>query len=306
MEYQRNNLYWGVILLIIGVLLLTSNFGLIHLDVGGWWRWWPLILIIFGFSIVFDSFHIRWIAIALLVVFVILLITGNTKISKTTTSESRWFSVGNVDSTTQNFNQPYDSSIAKAKFNLKTGAGSFAIKGQTDQLFEATTVSNIGSYGFNSDDSQKGFADITLNMPASGRSWVIGHNENTVSAKLNPNPIWDLDLNVGAATLDADLSSYKVDNLSVQSGAATQTVKLGCLIDKMQAALKTGASTTNILVPNACGVEIVAKTGLSSKDFNGFTQVDNQTFHSPNFDSVTKKIFITIEAGASAITVNRY
>lgn len=49
-----SNIYWGLILIVIGVLFLARNFGL--LDFHFMWRtYWPVILIVVGASWVVKS-----------------------------------------------------------------------------------------------------------------------------------------------------------------------------------------------------------------------------------------------------------
>lgn len=45
MRKDQGRLWWGVVLLVLGLILLLGNFGLWGVE---WGRWWPLILIAIG------------------------------------------------------------------------------------------------------------------------------------------------------------------------------------------------------------------------------------------------------------------
>jgi hypothetical protein len=53
---RRHALSWGLLFLIAGVSLLAENLGLIKFEV---WKLWPLILIWWGLTRLYDAFRLR-------------------------------------------------------------------------------------------------------------------------------------------------------------------------------------------------------------------------------------------------------
>jgi hypothetical protein len=41
----KDKIFWGILILIVGLLFLGNNLGYIS---GSVWRWWPLLLILWG------------------------------------------------------------------------------------------------------------------------------------------------------------------------------------------------------------------------------------------------------------------
>jgi lia operon protein LiaF len=46
-KHRRKDVFTGLVIVLVGVLFLLQNLGYIH---GSIWRYWPVILIIFGIS----------------------------------------------------------------------------------------------------------------------------------------------------------------------------------------------------------------------------------------------------------------
>ncbi len=54
MSRSGHSTFWGIILLLFGVLFLLDNLGIMCFDFWGFiGDWWPVILIVLGISIIF-------------------------------------------------------------------------------------------------------------------------------------------------------------------------------------------------------------------------------------------------------------
>lgn len=128
---------------------------------------------------------------------------------------------------------------------------------------------------------------------------------NDVDFHLNKNPEWDLHMNMGAGEVDFDFTDYKVRNFNFDGGAAALDIKFGSLLPITDVNVKTGIADVKISVPIASGCRIKTKTGLSAKDFTGFTKMKDGTYETPNYASSTNKIFINLDGGLSNFEVKR-
>ena len=124
--------------------------------------------------------------------------------------------------------------------------------------------------------------------------------------KLNPIPSWDLDLNVGAAEVDFDLSGFKTRNVKIQGGASDIVLKLGAILPQSDVKLEAGAASISVKIPESAGCEIVSNTFMSSKNFKGFTKIGKQLYQTPNFATAKNKIKIDLQAGVASVDVERY
>ena len=78
-----------------------------------------------------------------------------------------------------------------------------------------------------------------------------------------------MQIDVGAANLDLDLSAFKVSKLDINGGASSINVKLGNLQQQSTVKINSGASSVKIEVPEAFACEVQTKTVLVSKDLTG-------------------------------------
>ncbi len=80
-------------------------------------------------------------------------------------------------------------------------------------------------------------------------------------------PIWDLNIDAGATSIDFDLEAFKIDKIDIDGGAASISLKLGDLNDKTDVRINAGAASITIEVPETSGCEIFTSTVISSKKF---------------------------------------
>ena len=209
----------------------------------------------------------------------------------------------NVDTT--NYFEPFNLNIKESNLHFESGAGHFEINGISDGLFSAHTAGHKNNYLIDM-DSYGDNANISFSMREKHFPFEHGKLINDVEMKLNTAPIWNLDFNMGAAGINLDLSPYKVEKLDIGMGAAKLKVKLGNKNDNIKLHLNAGVSSIEVLVPETSGCEIESETVLSNRHFNGFNKISSGLFRTTNFDSASKKIYLSFNTGVSSIKVNRY
>lgn len=294
--------FWGAFLISLGALFLLHNAWHFELAWNYLWKLWPLVFIIWGVSALTSNIVVRQILSVVKAVLLAVVIFAGVKSTWFSWDEAHWDD--NDDRyEQQTYTAPYTSDLKTASFVFKAGAGKFVIKDTTDELFFADAHSSINDFEFENDteDNSVRFTMQEKNFRFRGIS-----PKNFADIKLNSNPLWDMDIDLGAASGNFDFSAYKVKDLRINTGAASLKMKLGDLVDESNVSVKTGVSSIYISVPKSVGCEINSKTGLASKNYNGFTENGSNRYRTDNFDSATKKIYLSIDAGVSSIDVNRY
>ncbi|HMI03316.1 MAG TPA: DUF5668 domain-containing protein [Pedobacter sp.] len=312
---KLDRIMWGIVLLFIGGVLLLDNFNIIEFYWGNVWRFWPIFLIIAGVNILFNRNKSQIggiISIAVLVITLgVLFYKGQERREHHSwMNESTRVHEDNMDSDenhheTLDFSHPYTDSVsALTVLNISGGGTSFELKGATDSLIAAHVERKAGNFTL---ETTKNDTQTTVNFKMKGKSnWNMGDGSNDVDFRLNTNPNWEIHMNMGAGEVDFDLSAYKVRTFNFDGGAAALDIKFGDLLPVTDVHIKTGVAEVKINVPENSGCRIKTKTGLSSKDFEGFIKLADGTFETPNYKTSAKKIFVNLDGGLSSFEVKRY
>jgi len=130
---------------------------------------------------------------------------------------------------------------------------------------------------------------------------------NKFNLALNPNPIWDIRTDIGAAKVDFDLSPFQAQHIHIESGAASVKLKIGSRCDSVRVDLSTAASNLKLFVPKESGCQIVSEDDFSSNiNASGFTKLDKSTLRTKGFETASKKIYIVLESGLSKLNIEQY
>ena len=305
---KTSNIFWGVFFITIGVLVLLGNLTDLNFTWNSAWKFWPMVLILIGVSILVKNQIGKGIVAGLAAL--VLALTIYASISATTNLIDNDFEINFGDEVavfdTTYFSQEYSDSIKTATLNFSGGAGGFKMLTPTDKLLDFRTEGVRENFNLERNDLDS-HSEINFEMK-SNHSIKLGKNnyKNSVELSLNSNPEWDLNFDVGAASLDLDLTQYKVNNLDIDMGAAALNVKLGNLADVTRFKINAGASDIDILIPDSVGCEIKSDAALSSKNYEGFNKISKELYRSENFDKYSKKIYIDIDCGVSSIDVKKY
>jgi len=184
-------------------------------------------------------------------------------------------------------------------------AGTFIIGDTTDQLLAASTRSNMVAYDLKVERGSDS-TEAWLKLRETGVKWRGPRGQNRAEIRLNDRPSWEIDLDVGAARVDADLTAFAVTKVSIDAGASSIHLKLGTRAERTDVRVDAGASSIRIAVPESVGCEVRLDGALSSKHLDGFQSVGSGKHRTENYESSDKKISIVIDAGVSSIRVSRY
>lgn len=326
---KLNRLIWGILLLFIGGILLLQNFNVINFYWGNIWRFWPMLLIIFGVNILFNRNNSnigQIISLVLLVATLSFLFFRGQQPASYSDSFSRnlnfknggndlnfnWDDEGDSgdSSNTSNqlsFSEPIvNADSAKATvLNISGGGISFSLDGDTKTLFDAKVKNKKNNFSLNKMISDS-LTVLNFKMLDKNTRFSFGEGGNKVGFRLNKSPIWTIDMKLGAGESDFDFTDFKIRTFTFNGGASALNLKFGALLPITDVVVKSGVADIKIKVPEAVGCRIIAKTGLSSKDFNGFDKVSEGVYQTSNYSTSTKKIFINLDGGLSNFEVDRY
>ena len=305
---KPSHIFWGLLFVGLGLLVLINNFTTIFMDWATIWKLWPLTIVLIGLSILIKHQYGKSIIAGLAAIVLALAIFASFKTATHFVSNDFRIDFGDDakhEIVNSEFTEQFDSTLKSATLNFEAGAGTFNILDTTAYLIYAKTIGYKNNYHltrFDTDSSTN--VDFDMGDKAIFR---FGENyKNKVDIALNPKPIWDMNFNVGAASMDFDLTQFKTNEISIDMGAASVKIRLGNLSPETNLSVDAGASDINIFVPKESGCKIVTDGALSSKHFSEFKKIDSDNFETENFNEAIDKVYIEIDCGVSSISVERY
>lgn len=205
----------------------------------------------------------------------------------------------------QHIFREFDPVISNVELNIEGGGSVFTIEDTTSYLIDSYTETDQANYTL--EETKEGNKEI-LKLSLNSKNFDLDeeYSNDEVEVKLNPKPIWNINLHFGAGKTNFDFSALKLSNLDISAGAADMDIKIGDKFDKTTVQVEIGAAGVDMQIPESSGCQIISESDLSSEEFNGFIKKTDHIFETSNFNTSSKKIFIKFNGGVSKIEVNRY
>ncbi len=314
MKYKH--LFWAVILIMIGLLFILRNLNVIHFTWFSFWRLWPLILLFWGISILPIRDAIKYVLLGAVIVFTFLFINRLTERPwffqfHEPGSNLHWDWGGGHDEERnysgafkdQDLVVPFDSLVVNGNLQLDAAVGNFTIAGGTTDFLSFSKKGDIGNYELTTTEG-KNSKSISLRMQEGTSTRHL--NKNQVDIKLNLKPAWNLNLDIGAANVNMDLSSYKIDTVNIDAGASSIEMKLGDRSPQTMVTFDAGASSIKVNIPKEAGCQVSSDSFLASRDFEGFSKTGDHTWQTGNYSSAKSKIHLVVKTAVSSIEIHKY
>ena len=302
MQHQRGvRLFWPIILIGVGSILLLSNLGVIT---GNPWtiilQLWPVLLIALGLEVLFGG-STGWRAVVsaalglALVGGILWVLIAQPAIPGLN------FGSGNLQTT--NISHPLNG-VESARAELSFGAGTNKIYALSDSsnLIEGQ-LRTYGTPDFSVSSSgdrativlSPGSVSVPMVFPtASEETWNVG---------LNSSVTYQLNLNVGVGQSKIDLTKLRISGGEIEGGVGTGELYLPGK-GRFRLAINGGVGTVKIYVPSGLAVRAEVDGGLGS--FNplpGMQEVRDGVYETPGFSSAADAVTLIIDGGVGSISL---
>ena len=289
-------IFWGLLLITLGGLLLLGNLGLVEVNWSELWRLWPLLVVGAGFSVLATTHWLWKVASVVFIVMAVLAVIG---------IGTGRFGTNTAELSGQTVSVDAENDIMQADVTVRAGASKLAIK--SDDISEVLRAElkskgvklekDIGREG----DTQK----IVLSGGMQGGVW-LGPQQTTWDITMTERLPMKLTIDAGASNVNADLSKVQITNLAVKAGASSTVITLGDRRTNVNVDIDSGASSTVLRIPKNSGVRLSFDGGLSSREFGDLREVSEGEYQSENNDTAANHIVIKANAGAASFKIERY
>jgi len=308
---SNTKIFWGTFLISTGVLLLMYQFDWINEGLDFVFNLWPLLIILWGISLLNFQVIMKRIVVALSAILLSLFIVAVFSAGSNTLKSVKFWDNKkekvNVESIDEQYSLKYvPDQHDTVALEIDAAAGNFEIADSTDELIL------VNAKGI--------FSDVALNYYEKGKEVELDFDSNDdinihikddkftreALVQLNKNVVWDMDVDIGAAAFNADLSQFKIKEIRLESAASGVDIKIGESYQDVKIIVDSGISSVSIKIPESFACSIDEDAGLSSLSFAGFKKSDDGLYKTGNYNKTKKRIHIDIDGGVSDFKIIRY
>lgn len=263
---RRNQVVWGVVLLLLGVLMLANSMG-IRLPNGKSFieLFWPILLILLGGWVLFGIFF-----------------------------------RGSME--TENVSIDLQGA-REASLKLNHGAGEFRVHGGAgmNEMLHAMVTGGV-EQKVNRDGDKLEIkmrpAHDFMNVP-----FIVPSNQLDWDVALNASIPTSLKMNLGANKSVIDLRDLNITDLKLETGASETNLTLPSK-GRFRADFDLGAASLNITIPEGLSARIKASLGAADMkvDESRFPRGGGY-YQSPDYETAANAADITIDGGAASIKI---
>ena len=302
MEYKRGvRLFWPIILIGVGAILLPSNLGYIH---GNPWtiifQLWPVLLIALGLEILFGgSTGWRAVVSALLG----LALVGGILWILVAQPAIPGLNFNNSNLQTTTISEPLNG-VESARADLSFGAGTNKIYALSDStnLIEGQ-LKTYSAPNFSVSTSSDRATIVLAPGPLSIPMVIPFTSEETWNVGLNSFVTYQLNLNAGVGQSNIDLSKLHISGGELNGGVGTSDLYLAGH-SKYRLIINGGVGTIKIYVPSGLAVRAEVNGGLGS--FNrlpNMEEVGKNVYETPGFSTAENAVTLIIDGGVGSISM---
>lgn len=296
-RWSVDSLFWGLLLVVIGGMILLSNLGVLQVNWMELWRLWPLLIIAAGFSVLATR-HWFWKVLSVLFVVIALMAVIAVGTGRYEPGAGMW---GHQQ---QSVN--LENGVTQTEVEIKTGASQLeVVSADTDNVIDVS-VEDSNSELTKSTRTADGTQYVRIASENNHGWWMMAPSKSDWAVTLTERVPMKLQIKAGASSTNADLSKLNLTSLRLDAGASSTELKLGNKAPELKVDIDSGVSSIKIMVPKDSGVSLKFKGGLSSKDVADLKEQSEGEYRSDNYSTAASKVDLVVDAGLSSLEIVRY
>jgi Domain of unknown function (DUF5668)/N-terminal domain of toast_rack, DUF2154 len=297
-EFRRPSLFWPLVLISLGALLLLQNIGLLP---AGLWaalaQLWPVALILLGLDLLIGRRSSA--GAALVIIAGVLLVAGALTWAAL---RAQQLPLGGD----QRLAQTVDGAArANVTINFRAGALRLSALGPSDHLMEATVHNGPGDSVHQDYSVSSGAGRLALEQQANALFVPFLASRGSLAQ-------WDvllarrlplaLDVNTGAGAATLDLTGLQLTSLSLSTGPGQTDVTFPAG-QAAQASLRTGAGATTLNLPGDLALRLTVHSTLTNVSVSSRLARAGPVYTTPGFDPARPFLDLEVNAGLGSVTV---
>ncbi len=289
----------GIVLVFAGVVLLLRNFGFLPADIWGHvWRLWPLLVVAWGFDIVFGR---RGAKLATVLLMVIILAAAG-YFFWAPVRHSEWGQGARVE------HSELLQGLTEARVEIDLSAGVLNLGPLPDGSPSFYRMVNYGLepriFFAGREPGHAGLGQLVISSTHGRRRVTLGTSLiDRWELELSRGLPLSLDITSAAGRGEIDLRHLDVYELDLMLNASHSSLYLPARDGISRVRVTANAANAEIVIPHDVAARIFVSSQASSVRVDGAWSRTGQVYTSPNFDTAPQKIEIRLDANASRVHV---
>ena len=261
---KRNNLFWGLIIVLLGAVLLAINLGVVGSRI--WPFFWPALIILVGiwFLLGYSQKH-------------------------------------NLESI--QYNLPYDD-CDSAEIEIHHGAGRLEVNSISilGDLISGSFAGGVTADVNRQQKMMKVVLQTPSDAIFSG-PWGAGHGLEWKVGITRELPV-KLHFHTGASESIFDLTELQASDITLETGASSSEILMPAHAGNTRAKIESGVASVKIRIPDGVGANIHVESGLSGLNIDParFSH-EGEYYRSSNYATAENKIDLSIETGVGSVEI---
>jgi uncharacterized membrane protein YphA (DoxX/SURF4 family) len=309
------NLFWPIVLIGAGVILLMANAGIVtHDPLVMFLQYWPVLLIVGGIDLIFSRTRVVGTIVSAVLGVVVVLgamayLTAPGDVARPAWANFAWnwnWFPRSTQLQTEHIAQPLAGvRAATVELNLPAGRGTLKPATNSSNLVEGD-VSYLGTL-VNDVRRSGDTASVRLANNFSGFSFLnLGAATQRWDVQLNPGVSYDLRFNVGSGTHDLDAREFDLKSVVLEQGSGDTTLRLP-ESGQYRVKLDIGSGQVNVLVPRGLPFRVNYGIGSGALNITDARRVSgsnqNGTYESKGFSQGGPHAIFDVEMGSGNVTI---
>jgi hypothetical protein len=303
------SLFWPVLLIGVGVILLLQNMGVLSWD--SWtalWRFWPLLIILLGLDVLIGRRSSAGSVVsALLIVLLVAAVAFVLTVGPDIPELAGWAQVPGWQS--EQISYPLEGvEDASIYIDWSSPRGSLSALRDSSNLIEGS-VDYRGELNFDA-STQNGRARVELSSHFAGGIWIPGWDtsDKRWDLQLSPQVLLDLSLDGGSGRCEFDLGELRLDSLYLDVGSGSVELVLPAR-RSFEAEIDGGSGSLVIVLPRdvEARVELDSGSGSFNPD-SRFRRVEGDrgedgVWETEDYDHAEVSVLLRIDQGSGPIRI---
>lgn len=284
------------ILIVLGVVFILNNLGILPWEIwNNLWKFWPVILILFGVELLLgQSVSIKTFIVLLILIFLIPIIITYNPFNKNP------FATDKLE-----ISQDLGS-LTKARIVIDLPATKLALSslasGSAKLIEGKIEYSKAADRPTISEETNFGQSIFTLNQVLQKGIPFVSSLKNTTNLSFTQSVPLEIVVKTGAAQGTINLEYLRADYLEVESKASNLKIIFGKEYSS-RAIFKTSASNIEIEIPKEAAARIKIDSNVKNLSIDSRFKNKAGTYQTENFEKSFTRLDIVIEAIASSINI---